>query len=111
MVSVVAAEHVVQACFTYISTLCLQQQQKATVSQAHHLCGAAAATSCRKSSPGQVRAAVLAAVRCGYRHIDCAAAYGNEHEVNTAAAASSAKQQHHSCELFKEMNGVYIDML
>ena len=37
---------------------------------------------CRKSSLGQVRAAVLAAVRCGYRHIDCAAAYNNEHEVS-----------------------------
>jgi hypothetical protein len=36
---------------------------------------------CRKASPGQVRAAVLAAVRCGYRHIDCASIYGNEHEV------------------------------
>ncbi|WIA08297.1 hypothetical protein OEZ85_007740 [Tetradesmus obliquus] len=37
-----------------------------------------------KSSPGQVRAAVLAAVRCGYRHIDCAAAYNNEHEIGAA---------------------------
>lgn len=36
---------------------------------------------CRKASPGQVRSAVLAAVRCGYRHIDCASIYGNEHEV------------------------------
>jgi diketogulonate reductase-like aldo/keto reductase len=27
---------------------------------------------------------VLAAVRAGYRHVDCAAIYGNEHEVGEA---------------------------
>jgi len=34
-----------------------------------------------KSEPGEVGAAVREAVRAGYRHIDCAAIYGNEAEI------------------------------
>lgn len=37
-----------------------------------------------KSSPGQVKTAVSYALEIGYRHIDCASGYSNEHEIGEA---------------------------
>jgi diketogulonate reductase-like aldo/keto reductase len=41
-----------------------------------------------QTPPDETRAAVSAALEAGYRHIDTAAAYGNEREVGEAIAAS-----------------------
>ena len=41
----------------------------------------------------QVKQAVLAALDSGYRHIDCAAAYGNEQEVGEALALRVGPQK------------------
>src|SRR3954467_4547192 len=41
-----------------------------------------------QTPPEETRAAVEAALRTGYRHIDTAAAYGNEREVGQAVHAS-----------------------
>jgi diketogulonate reductase-like aldo/keto reductase len=41
-----------------------------------------------QTPPEETRAAVTAALEAGYRHIDTAAAYGNERQVGEAVAAS-----------------------
>ena len=45
-----------------------------------------------KSSKGQVGAAVQEALKIGYRHIDCAAIYGNEAEIGQALLTFKGKR-------------------
>ncbi|PYH96712.1 hypothetical protein BO71DRAFT_164028 [Aspergillus ellipticus CBS 707.79] len=46
-----------------------------------------------QSQPGEVGKAVEAALRAGYRHIDTAAAYGNEAEVGDGIKASGVPRE------------------
>jgi len=46
-----------------------------------------------KSKPGEVEAAVETALRAGYRHLDCAAVYGNEKEVGAGIRASGVNRK------------------
>lgn len=46
-----------------------------------------------QAKPNEVRIAVQAALRVGYRHIDCAAIYRNEVEVGEGIKASGVKRE------------------
>jgi alcohol dehydrogenase (NADP+) len=48
-----------------------------------------------RSKPGVVASAVKAAIDCGYKHIDCAAIYGNEKEIGDALAEKIGKVHKH----------------
>ena len=46
-----------------------------------------------KSKAGEVEKAVEHALKNGYRHLDCAAVYGNENEVGSGIKASGIKRE------------------
>ncbi|OWZ49137.1 alcohol dehydrogenase (NADP+) [Cryptococcus neoformans Tu259-1] len=56
-----------------------------------------------QSEPGQVSKAVESALKSGYRHIDCAWAYGNEKEVGEGLKASGVPREeiHITSKLFE----------
>jgi alcohol dehydrogenase (NADP+) len=45
------------------------------------------------ASPTEIAAAVRGAIDCGYRHIDCAAVYGNEREIGAALPGRIARNE------------------
>ncbi len=51
-----------------------------------------------QARPDETRDAVRAALTCGYRHVDTAAAYGNERQVGEAVTSSGL----HRAEVFLE---------
>ena len=53
-----------------------------------------------KSKPGEVKEAIISAISNGYRHIDCAAIYGNEKEIGIAFNELFSKGIVHRDELF-----------
>ncbi|EPQ26107.1 uncharacterized protein PFL1_06315 [Pseudozyma flocculosa PF-1] len=46
-----------------------------------------------QSAPGEVAKAVESAIKAGYRHIDCAWMYGNEHEVGEGIKAAGVPRE------------------
>jgi diketogulonate reductase-like aldo/keto reductase len=46
-----------------------------------------------QAAPSEVEKAVEIALRCGYRHIDCAAIYRNENEVGEGIRKSGVKRE------------------
>ncbi|KAN0062250.1 hypothetical protein ACQY0O_005431 [Thecaphora frezii] len=46
-----------------------------------------------QSAPGEVAKAVESAIKSGYRHIDCAWMYGNEHEVGQGIKAAGVPRE------------------
>ena len=45
------------------------------------------------SADAGATSAVVAALACGYRHLDCAAVYNNEHEIGPAIRASGVARE------------------
>jgi len=46
-----------------------------------------------QAKPGEVREAVCHAIQAGYRHLDCALIYQNEHEVGQGIKDSGIKRE------------------
>lgn len=60
-----------------------------------------------KSKPGDVGEAVKAAIKAGYKHIDCAAIYGNEKEIGEALKSCIGTMVKWDLNLFKIICFIY----